>query len=231
MTCRRQLIVNADDFGQSPGVNRGIIEAHEHGIVTSASLMVRWPAAASAAAYAQAHPELSVGLHLDLGEWTYRHGQWVRLYQLVNEDDPESVRKEFEAQMAMFRTLMGKSPTHLDSHQHSHRREPVRSIVLATAGELSLPVRGFSAGVRYCGGFYGQTDESEPYPQGISVENLLCILGELPPGRTELSCHPGYASDLDTMYKAERELEIITLCDPRILTAVQSMDAELAAFC
>lgn len=47
----RFLIVNADDFGQSPGVNRGIIEAHEHGIVTSASLMVRWPAATEAAAY------------------------------------------------------------------------------------------------------------------------------------------------------------------------------------
>jgi len=41
MSDRRYLIVNADDFGQSPGVNRGIIQAHEHGIVTSASLMVR----------------------------------------------------------------------------------------------------------------------------------------------------------------------------------------------
>ena len=41
----RHLIVNADDFGQSAGINRGIIEAHEHGIVTSTSLMVRWPAA------------------------------------------------------------------------------------------------------------------------------------------------------------------------------------------
>ena len=50
----RRLIVNADDFGQSPGVNRGIIEAHQHGIVTSASLMVSWPAAAEAAAYGRA---------------------------------------------------------------------------------------------------------------------------------------------------------------------------------
>src|SRR5436190_23980393 len=65
---RRAVIVNADDFGQSAGINRGIIEAHERGIVTSASLMVRWPAAPAAAAYACAHRGLSVGLHVDLGE-------------------------------------------------------------------------------------------------------------------------------------------------------------------
>lgn len=47
------LVVNADDFGRSPGVNRGVIRAHEHGIVTSATLMVRWPAAREAAEYAR----------------------------------------------------------------------------------------------------------------------------------------------------------------------------------
>lgn len=47
------MIVNADDFGLSPGVNRGIIQAHEHGIVTSASLMVRRAAAYQAAQYAR----------------------------------------------------------------------------------------------------------------------------------------------------------------------------------
>jgi len=52
----RRLIVNADDFGQSPGINRGIMEAHERGIVTSVSLMVRWPAAVEAAAYARRLP-------------------------------------------------------------------------------------------------------------------------------------------------------------------------------
>ena len=46
MPATRSLIVNADDFGQSPGMNRGTIAARERGIVTSASLMVRWPAAA-----------------------------------------------------------------------------------------------------------------------------------------------------------------------------------------
>src|SRR5712692_6069973 len=74
----RYLIVNADDFGQSPGVNRGIVEAHDRGIVTSASLMVRWPAAAQAAVYSRKHPELGLGIHFDFGEWACRRGSWLR---------------------------------------------------------------------------------------------------------------------------------------------------------
>src|SRR5436190_3388019 len=66
------LIVNADDFGMTPGVNRGIISAHESGIVTSTSLMVRGAAAAEAVELAREHPQLSVGLHVDLCEWVYR---------------------------------------------------------------------------------------------------------------------------------------------------------------
>jgi hypothetical protein len=65
---KRRLIVTADDFGRSPGINRGIIAANEVGIVTSAKFMVRWPAAAGAAAYARERPDLALGLHFDLGE-------------------------------------------------------------------------------------------------------------------------------------------------------------------
>ena len=65
---RRYLIVNGDDFGLSAGVNQGIIECAEHGILTSASLMVRWPAAIEAASYAKQNRAISVGLHVDLGD-------------------------------------------------------------------------------------------------------------------------------------------------------------------
>ena len=230
MLGKKQLIVNADDFGQSAGTNRGIIEAHERGIVTSASLMVRWPGAAQAATYAQAHSDLSVGLHLDLGEWAYRHGEWVRVYQLVDENDAAAVARELEAQLVTFRTLTGRDPTHFDSHQHSHRQEPARSLVIAMAKQLALPVRSFSEEIRYCGEFYGQTDEGLPHPEGVGVENLLRILKNLSPGCTELGCHPGYGSDTDTMYQVERELEIKTLCDPSVLKAVNEMEIELVVF-
>ena len=91
MDARRYVIVNADDFGQSHGVNRGIIQAHTHGVVTSASLMVRWPAATEAAAYSCAHPDLSVGLHFDFAEWAYRGERWVPLYEVVPVSDTAAV--------------------------------------------------------------------------------------------------------------------------------------------
>jgi predicted glycoside hydrolase/deacetylase ChbG (UPF0249 family) len=224
------LIVNADDFGQSPGVNRGIIEAHEHGIVTSASLMVRWPVATEAAAYAKQHPELSVGLHLDLGEWAYRDGEWRKLYEVVKEDDSVAVAKEVEQQVTAFHHLMRRNPTHIDSHQHRHRHEPARSIVLALATEMAIPVRDFSADVRYTGEFYGQADKGLPYPEGISVKNLLRILEELPSGSTELGCHPAVGRDLDTMYQIEREQELETLCDARARKAIARMAIELTSY-
>ena len=67
ITGARHLIVNADDFGLSAGVNRGIVEAYDNGIVTSASLMVHKPAAAQAAALARSRPSLGLGLHIDIG--------------------------------------------------------------------------------------------------------------------------------------------------------------------
>ncbi len=62
----KYLIVNGDDFGASPGINRGIMEAHQHGILTSTSLLVKTPGAEQAVSLAAASPELSVGLHMDL---------------------------------------------------------------------------------------------------------------------------------------------------------------------
>jgi predicted glycoside hydrolase/deacetylase ChbG (UPF0249 family) len=230
MVGKKQLIVNADDFGQSPGTNRGIIEAHERGIVTSASLMVRWPGAAQAAIYAQARPELSIGLHLDLGEWAYRDGEWVRVYQLVDENDAGAVTREVEAQLVTFLSLMGRYPTHFDSHQHTHCQEPARSVVLAMAEELALPVRSLSGGICYCGDFYGQTHEGLPHLEGVGVENLLRILKNLSPGCTELGCHPGYGSEMDTMYQVEREQEIKTLCHRSVLKAITDMDIKLVSF-
>src|SRR4051794_22877892 len=84
MVGRRCLIVNADDLGYSRGVNRGIVEAHLHGLVTSASLMVRQAATGEAILASRECPGLSLGLHVDLGEWAYRGGQWVELYRAID---------------------------------------------------------------------------------------------------------------------------------------------------
>ena len=138
----RFLIVNADDLGLSEAVNAGIAEAHERGIVTSASLMVRQGAAPAAADYAAAHPALAVGLHIDLGQWDYVNGEWMAAYERCAPDDEAAVEAECRAQLDGFRRLLNRDPTHLDSHQHTHMSEPVASVAERLATELGAPLRG-----------------------------------------------------------------------------------------
>jgi predicted glycoside hydrolase/deacetylase ChbG (UPF0249 family) len=226
----RSLIVNADDFGQSHGVNQGIIEAHERGIVTSASLMVRWPAAATAAAYGRDHPRLSLGLHLDFGEWTLQDGAWVAVYAVVDASDPAAVAAEVARQVELFRGFAGRDPTHLDSHQHVHRREPAQSIAAGVARRLGIPLRHCSSGVRYCGSFYGQDDQGRSCPESISVAGLLRALERLSSGFTELACHPAFGDDLETLYRTERALELKTLCDPGVRAALDRLQIKLCSF-
>jgi chitin disaccharide deacetylase len=230
MAATRFLIVNADDFGQNPGVNRGIIEAHERGIVTSASLMVNWPAAAEAASLARAHPRLSIGLHVDLCEQAYKEDRWVVVYARVPLEDRAAVEDEVARQLATFRRLLGRAPTHIDSHQHVHREEPVRSILAGIAEKLNVPLRQYSPTVNYCGSFYGQDRKGQPLLEAIAVEGLLETLAGLPPGFTELGCHPGMGQQPASMYGSERAREVTTLCDPRVRAALTAQGIELRSF-
>jgi chitin disaccharide deacetylase len=229
-TPAKYLIVNADDFGQSAGINRGVITAHRDGIVTSASLMVRWPAATEAAVYARKHPSLSVGLHIDLGEQILRAGEWVPLYSVVPVQNESAVRDEISRQLDLFDRLVGHAPTHLDSHQHVHLREPARVILMEIARRLGVPLRNCSRQVSYCGSFYGQADDGTTSREVLSVDGLIGILEMLPPGCTELACHPAAQCDLETLYSQERLEELKVLCDPRLRTAIATMGFELRSF-
>jgi predicted glycoside hydrolase/deacetylase ChbG (UPF0249 family) len=226
---RRVLIVNADDFGRSHGVNRGVALAHDEGIVTSASAMVHWPAAEEAAELASGRPALGVGLHVDLEEWAYDDGEWRVLYQRA-AGDGVAVAEEVEAQLARFRVLFGREPTHLDSHQHVHREEPLRSVLLEAGQRLAVPVRDLTPGILHRGDFYGQTAKGEPLPDAIAVDALLRILSSLAPEVTELGCHPASEPEAGSSYAAERVQELEVLCDPRIQAAVQSEGIELQTF-
>jgi predicted glycoside hydrolase/deacetylase ChbG (UPF0249 family) len=226
----RQVIVNADDFGLTDGINRGIVEVHEYGILTSASLMVRYPAAARAAELAIAHPKLSIGLHFDIAEWRYEKGEWKAAYQIVDSHDPAAIEAEFQRQLATFRRLTGRAPTHLDSHQHIHKSQPAREILLRASEELGVPLRGCDSLVKHCGDFYGQTAEGEPFATGISISRLIAIIERLEFGWTEIGCHPGYADNLDSVYRNERETELRVLCDAEIWRALKENETHLVSF-
>jgi predicted glycoside hydrolase/deacetylase ChbG (UPF0249 family) len=223
------LIVNADDLGLTDGVNGGVLRAHCHGIVTSASMMVRQPAAEAAAAAARLHPRLSLGLHVDLGEWRLADGEWTATYLRADPINHADVQREVESQLAAFRRLVGRDPTHIDSHQHVHREEPACGVLGDLASHLGIPLRHRSA-ARYFGGFYGRGRDNRPLPEAITPEALVMVLRALPDGVTELCCHPGESTAEPLDYDAERRIELTALCHPTVRAELRQVGVELRAF-
>ena len=218
----RLVIVNADDFGYSRGVNRGIVEAHERGIVTSASLMVNRRAASEAAAYGREHPGLGVGLHVDLDRRLVGERLWVRVRRLV--------AREVASQIERFRALLGREPTHVDSHHHRHRDPKLREIFESAARELDVPLRHLDPRIHFCGEFYGHDGQGRPDHASITPGALVALLETLPEGIVEVGCHPGYTDGLRDWYREERVQEVASLCDPEVRAAVARLGITLASF-
>ena len=219
---KRYLIFNADDFGASDGVNRGIIDCHVHGVLTSASLMVTGRKTNEAVSLSRDYPDLAVGLHWDV--W----GEDEREFDTRNLP---AVRDEFHRQMDAFERLMGRLPTHIDSHRHAHREPHVFPYFRDLVEPYGLPLRD-AGDVRFVGGFYAQWEWMVTDLRYVSVEFLQeMIRAETPPGFTEFSCHPGYVSeDYSAVYLREREAEVATLTDPRVRGAIAHEGIELISY-
>ena len=213
------VIVNGDDFGASRGINRGIIAAHRHGILTSTSLLVNTPWSEEAAVLARAAPDLSVGLHVDLVSNDKKPA--------VSSISNDQCCAELHDQLARFHALMGCPPTHLDAHHNLHRHPRLLPHFLDVARQHGLPLREHSP-VRYFSKFYGQWG-GQTHLEQISVESLARMLEtEIGEGITELSCHPGYLdADFSSSYSTERETELRTLCDPRIRRVLAEQSIQL----
>jgi predicted glycoside hydrolase/deacetylase ChbG (UPF0249 family) len=207
----RNLIVNADDFGASEGVNRGILECHVDGVVTSASLMVDGSAAREAAQAVRDHPGLSVGLHF--------------------VDDGDDVARALTRQLHLFERLVGRPPTHVDSHHHFHRNDDVFPRFCALLEPLGVPIRG-DGRVAWIGGFYAQWEEGVTNLEYVSVASFERLLREeVRAGWTELACHPGYRSaGFRSSYFVEREAEVRTLTDARVQEAIGELGIQLANY-
>lgn len=153
----RSALVVADDFGISEGISRGILHAHEHGIVTAASVMAngRWTARAAEAA--GAHPALALGAHLvftgedplvlsraEIPTLLDRRGlppaTWRHLVAgvLARRIDPEDLRREGRAQLSRLRHDLGLRLTHLNTHQHVHLLPQIAAVVVPLAGEAGI---------------------------------------------------------------------------------------------
>jgi len=276
----KRLIVNADDYGRTPAVSRGILQAHGAGIVTSTTVMINQPGIREQLAWALEQPGLGLGLHLVFSAWqpvlspeevpNLVDGQGAfldqhTLWAQAAEIPPIELRAEFDAQVQRFATLAGRLPDHLDCHHFVHLYPPFFQAYADLAARLALPLRipfpletefeqalstlafleGFphdlvqgmivtdSALVqarhlvhpdRFVGTFFGG--------ETLTLDYLLSLLDALPPGTTELMCHPGYVDEglASSSYRAEREIELALLTHPAVRQRLDKRDIELTTF-
>jgi chitin disaccharide deacetylase len=247
----KRLIVNADDFGRTRGVNAGVVEAHLFGIVTSATVMVLEPAAEEGVSDVRRRaPRLSLGLHFALTGGGLPASSPDRVPSLLvdgrfrrfpadlpRELPAEEIARELDAQIFLFEKMAGAPPTHLDSHHHSALHPSVQPVFVHAALRLKIPARASSgaarealraAGVRtpdrFVDGFYGE---------GATAANIRSILSGLAHEATELMCHPGYPDERllsGSSYARERERERTLLCDPELKSLAAGQGIRLISF-
>ena len=255
----RQFIVTADDFGLTDGVNRAVVRAHQEGIVTSASLMVKSFAFESAVELARQNPSLDIGLHLDLTNKPFALA--LRPHRL---DLEREVRAQIEKALGT-----GLHITHLDGHKHVHVIPAVLKVIRAvapgygirairtmntrSAGLMSLLRRNpkaratiiqqylFARGARLAwkfslpnamagpDRFYGIEETGF-----LDLEAFANIIQDSGGGVHEVMCHPGYLDpDLrhqPTRLLAQRERELEMLTSQQIRSLIRSSGIELISY-
>lgn len=251
MTMKKRLIVNADDLGRTRGINRGVFEAHAAGVVTSATMMVNYEAARNVPELSRAHPGLGIGLHVALtgGASALPAAQIPSLCdgsgRLAAKPEglaalgpaPGEVLAEARAQLQLFQTIMGRLPTHFDSHHHSHELPVVFEAVVTLARECERPVRntgpemaerlrahGVRTTDRFVASFFGGT---------ANVDTLEDVLYSLEAGTTELMCHPAHVDEelrSSSGYAEPRDAERKALQDIRVRSMMRALGVERINF-
>jgi len=223
----KALIVNADDFGLTPGVSSGILDAHRHGIVTSTTALVN-RAILPEQIDAALGSGIGIGLHvnLTLGSPITRApsladgaGRFIRdACRAAARARTEEIEAEVEAQLERFEALFRRAPTHLDTHHHIGLYPPVREVVLGWAVRLRVPVRSQnatarqvarSAGLATPDHFFGESGPGAYWAPARTIGQLK----RLPRGVSEFMTHPGYCDEelSYSRYGRPRETELVGL--------------------
>jgi predicted glycoside hydrolase/deacetylase ChbG (UPF0249 family) len=251
----RYLIVNADDFGFSPEVTNGVIEAFQNGIVTDTTVLIRSPYAGQALNRAS-EVGLPVGVHIDFvtgylldGQHSDQqlvgpNGQLTReLYQREFHkqiehsytcDELIALRDEIRRQVDLFTQITGEKPSHLDYHFGLHHLPEVMAIYITVAEEYKIPARW---GSQYAGkNPYSSSprflcDAFRGTPQ-TSRSDFIKLIEKAWEGVMEICCHPGYytPNGLADSYNMEREYELAVLTDPALKVELQKLNIKLINF-
>jgi predicted glycoside hydrolase/deacetylase ChbG (UPF0249 family) len=244
------LVVNADDFGFTPDVNDGILEAHRNGILTATTLMAGGAAFEHAAQLARLNPSLDVGCHLTLiggNSLLPPHNPLpVSVAQLVKS----LVRRRISAYdefVAQVRRILdsGVPLTHLDTHKHTVMLPSVAAAVARVSKEfriswvrrpLAVPVVGPLLGIRLSRHGCRMTDHFLGYrlTGRLDCDALVTLIRRLPEGSSELMCHPGFLRGelraARTRLKESRQRELEALTSPAARQALEQAGVRLVNY-
>ncbi|CEI81931.1 carbohydrate deacetylase [Oceanobacillus oncorhynchi subsp. incaldanensis] len=243
MPNRKKAIINADDFGMTPGVTAGILYAHQFGIVTSTTAMVNRPFAKESLALATNYPNLGIGLHfvLDSGKPVSHRvpslvdqtGQFLSGDSLMKSAKKADIKAELLVQLEL---LMQWHPnvTHIDSHHHMHLHLPdALEAVLEVAETYKLPIRSFTEN------HWQSTDSTDNLyydfygTENVNLSYIESILVNLEEGASEIMCHPAFLDPWLTAgssYTEIRMKELEILTNYRLKEIIHEHSIELVHF-
>lgn len=220
------VLVNADDFGLTTGVNAGTLESHLNGIVNSATMIMNGYAVEEAVRLAKQHPSLRVGVHLVLS-WgkpladtsaplTKEDGTFRYTSRFLTEDspDPELVYLEWKAQIEAF-LATGLPLDHLDSHHHIHGWPVLHDVIIRLAEEYDTTFRALTTLGSRRDLWVTERFSDQFYADGVSHATLDAIE---PGGSIEVMVHP---ADLD-----DRLPSVTSYLEPRLLEKQVLVDYE-----
>ncbi len=233
-----KLIVNSDDFGLTPGVNRGIIDALKRGLLRSTTAMMNMPAIEMAAGLAKENPELGVGIHLVLTAGrplldTHKtivdeKGNFLKNAVLTKKTDVdvEEVYAEYVAQMEKYIKLFGHKPTHIDGHHHTHALPQTIEATRRLAKVYDIKyVRHVDSDVAFISDFYGPLTDYSQFETTLKRH--------LDREYVELMCHVAFI-DVDLIqcstYNFDRVRELETLISSKAKDFVKEHNIELVNF-
>lgn len=201
------LIVNADDFGYSSGINNGIMDAYHNGILTSATIMANMPGFNQAIEMAKANPGLGVGVHLVLTcaspllknkkSISTETGEFknISFYEGDYRIDPDEVYQEWHAQIQKVIDA-GIQPDHIDSHHFVNMFPQIHEAYERLAREYNLPVRGnyeVPSDITTTARFDDAVDHfalTKPVWKSMAIRDLIQDVQTY--GSVEAMSHPGY---------------------------------------
>ena len=223
----KKLVINADDFGYRPEINKGIIYAHKKGIVTSASLFVSREGTDNAVILARKNPGLGLGIHIDLDEFfNIDHARGMVTETGKNYTDKKALKSEIKKQIDKYLTFKLRLD-HIDSHHHSHLHPKAIEATCEAAKEYNIPY------IRIFKGFYIDPAEFSKYSKLVG-EHGFKSAGHFIEGWywgnvdeefevAELMTHPGYG-------ELWRETELAHCCKPQLKEHLKKKDIRLVRF-